>query len=237
MLAIVIVEGLAIVVLGLLVVGLLRSHAEILKSLHELGAGVEVDAAPRRAVPVEIGARTGRDVIGTTPDGSAAAIGVVGAPQHTLLAFLSTTCVTCLPFWDEFNGRPELPAGTRLVVVLQDQDSDKRLRTLAGPTLTVVKSSTAWEDYEVPGSPHFILVEAGTGRLLGEGTGNTWDQVHDLMAQASQGLLVADPADRDNPTRIDAELAVAGITQGHPSLYQSLDADPGAGADPPGGRP
>ena len=45
------VEGVVIAVLALLVVGLLRSHAEILKRLHELGAGLDPDAAllrPRR---------------------------------------------------------------------------------------------------------------------------------------------------------------------------------------------
>ncbi|HEX9530474.1 MAG TPA: hypothetical protein VF954_05000, partial [Acidimicrobiales bacterium] len=41
-------EGLAIVLLAVLVAGLLRSHAEILRRLHELGAGM--DPAPG-AVP------------------------------------------------------------------------------------------------------------------------------------------------------------------------------------------
>ena len=39
MLAVVIAEGVAIALLGVLVLGLLRSHALILKALHELGAG------------------------------------------------------------------------------------------------------------------------------------------------------------------------------------------------------
>ena len=36
----VIVLGIAVALLGVLVVGLLRSHAEVLRRLHELGAGV-----------------------------------------------------------------------------------------------------------------------------------------------------------------------------------------------------
>ena len=43
MLAVVIAEGVAIVLLGVLVLGLLRSHALILKALHELGAGLELE--------------------------------------------------------------------------------------------------------------------------------------------------------------------------------------------------
>ena len=57
--ALVIVEGVVIVVLALLVVGLLRSHAEILRRLHDLGAGVEAGDATA-AAPAG-GPRPGRD--------------------------------------------------------------------------------------------------------------------------------------------------------------------------------
>ena len=40
MLAVVVAEGVAIALLTVLVVGLLRSHALILKALHERGAGL-----------------------------------------------------------------------------------------------------------------------------------------------------------------------------------------------------
>ena len=50
MLTLVILEGLVIAVLGVLVVGLLRSHAEILRRLHELGAGVYDEEAPTDGV-------------------------------------------------------------------------------------------------------------------------------------------------------------------------------------------
>src|SRR5206468_11279377 len=48
MLAVVIAEAAAIFLLGLLVAGLLRSHAEILRALHDLGAAADPDA-PRPA--------------------------------------------------------------------------------------------------------------------------------------------------------------------------------------------
>ncbi len=46
MTALVIVEGIVIVLLAVLVVGLLRSHAEILRALHDLGVNLE-DGAPQ----------------------------------------------------------------------------------------------------------------------------------------------------------------------------------------------
>ena len=43
MLAVVVAEGVAIALLTVLVLGLLRSHALILRALHELGAGLELE--------------------------------------------------------------------------------------------------------------------------------------------------------------------------------------------------
>ena len=106
MLAILIIEGLAIGLLGLLVVGLLRSHAEILRRLHEMGEGLDDDQAPRSPR---------RDNAGVTGgiDGRACLrpqrsdprrrnrrrSGSSGRRGPTLLAFLSATCYTCEPFW------------------------------------------------------------------------------------------------------------------------------------------
>jgi hypothetical protein len=219
--AVVVVEGLAILFLGLLVVGLLRSHADILRSLHELGAGLEDDDAPARGaraatstVPV---AGSAYDVSGTLPDDSAAAVAVVGAGQDTVLAFLSTTCLSCEPFWETFARPFPLPDDHRLVVVVQEGDNVKKLRRISPPDLLVVRSDDAWRDYDVPGSPHFVHVSAATGTVTGEGTGDTWEQVLDLLTQAAQ----TDP--RDNAERIDRELLASGIGPGHPSLFTSLD--------------
>jgi hypothetical protein len=51
--ALVIALGVAVLLLAVLVGGLLRSHAEILKALHELGAGLELDGAGPVPVAVE----------------------------------------------------------------------------------------------------------------------------------------------------------------------------------------
>ena len=61
MLAVVVAEGVAIALLAVLVLGLLRSHALILRALHELGAGLELEEAARpRPAPARPGAGAAR---------------------------------------------------------------------------------------------------------------------------------------------------------------------------------
>ncbi len=212
MTAIVIAEGVAIALLGVLVLGLLRSHALILKALHELGAGLELEKeagtgaarggqAPAGPVQVEIESGVvandrpessrAADVVGTTLDGRDRTIGVSGPGQRTLLAFLSSGCSVCQTFWDEFRaGDVDVPGDARLVVVAKgpEEESITTLRRLAGDRLEVVQSAGGWTDYGIPGSPYFVFVEEGV--ITGEGSSTTWPQVRDLMSQA-----VADTAD------------------------------------------
>ena len=112
--------------LALLVAGLLRSHAEILRALHELGVDLDPAARRRPAVTTAVGAPTVRsaevpkrpsrravDVVGTTPEHDAVSIAVVGAKHLTLLAFLSSGCGSCLAFWDVFrDGGPSRSPAT-----------------------------------------------------------------------------------------------------------------------------
>lgn len=245
MLAVVIVEGVAIALLGLLVIGLLRSHADILRALHDLGAGLEDEdgGAPVRSSAAAGGASgltysSGKayDVAGLLPDDSAAAVSVVGAKQDTVLAFLSTSCLSCEPFWETFAEPHPLPENGRLVVVVQEGDNLSKLRKLAPRDVLVVRSDDAWREYEIPGSPHFVHVAAGGAAVTGEGTAETWDQVLDLLvhggatapggpgAPGAAGPVITElPEGRDNPERIDRELAKSGIGPGHPSLHASLD--------------
>lgn len=237
MLAVVIAEGVAILLLGLLVAGLLRSHAEILRALHDLGAGVDPDeSAPARGpATATTSALTGgpaHDIAGVDPRGDAVAVAIVGAAHDTLLAFLSTGCDTCRPFWSAVGGDLGL-ADVRVLVVVSDEESESELARLTGPQVEVIASTAAWEAYEVPGSPHFVYVDGPNGRVVGEGTGPDWPAVRGLLTQANSdraarsggGPRPGDAAWRDNPTRIDSELLAAGIGPGHPSLAAPVDPE------------
>lgn len=227
MTALVVALAAAVLLLAVLVAGLLRSHAEILKALHELGAGLELDRAegpvdvtiegvrtPRRAA----GAQTAEAVTGETLDGEAVALSLT-AGTDTLLAFLSSGCSTCGAFWEAFAERElDVPGAARLVVVTKglDEESASALAARAPRHVQLVASSSAWEGFAVPGSPYFVYVD-GSGRVIGEGSAATWSAVVSLMGQAH-----ADDAHRrgrlSRQGRDDAALAAAGIRPGDPSL-------------------
>lgn len=262
MTALVAVEALAIILLGVLVAGLLRSHAEILKKLHDLGAGVlgdEPDIRTRAEFQTQPGipapgesVSEAKDITGVTPDDESVVIGVVGSRANTVVAFLSTGCLTCQTFWDAF-ARPDrlgLPDGTRVVVVTKspEEESESGVRDLAPSELPVVMSSDAWDDYQVPGSPYFVHVDGPTGRVVGEGTATSWPQVVSLLTQATEDRRlsrlrrrrkVTGPAgaarlgDRDRADLIDNELMAAGIRPGDSSLYPDAPVDGASTSDRP----
>jgi hypothetical protein len=121
-----------LLLLALLVAGLLRSHAEILRELHGLGVDMDpardghdhdhdhdgaglttaVDAPTTRGgsgsgvrskeVPKRP-SRSASDLVGVSPTLDAVGIAVTGVEQFTLLAFLSSGCGSCLDFWDAFR--------------------------------------------------------------------------------------------------------------------------------------
>ena len=195
MTALVVALTVAVLLLAVLVAGLLRSHAEILKALHDLGAGLELDRSEPGPVPVTIdGVRTPRAtgaaapeaVTGTTLDGESVVV-ALAAGTDTLLAFLSSGCLTCQAFWDAFSSpHVEVPGGARLVVVTKDLDeeSGSALTARAPRSVPLLTSTQGWEDFAVPGSPYFVYVD-GTGRVVGEGSAATWPAVATLMRQAS----------------------------------------------------
>lgn len=150
------VVALLAVVVGLLavfVVGLLRSHASILRALHDAGISLDPDdgthdPTPRSAhdqphgptvtsstpptirpidgVPGPAGAsgRRAHDLVGTTPHGATRSIAVTESDQATLLAFLTTGCATCANFWHAFGEGVQLPQDTRLVIVAKGAEAE-----------------------------------------------------------------------------------------------------------------
>lgn len=260
MIALVLVLTFIVLLLGLLVAGLLRSHADILKALHDLGAGVGdpvrvgpggADPAgtaaplPLRApvtmgptLPRERNATSAPDISGRAPSGDAVAVSFAGHDQLTLVAFLSSGCATCAGFWDALPRAADfgLPEAIRLVVVTKGPEleipAEVQVRMVKG--LSVIMSTEAWVDYEVPGSPFFVLIDGSRSRRIGEGVANQFSQVVELVRRAqsdtqsfSVGPLPGTAAGLDGPAREsmnDQALLAVGIGPGHPSLYPtSLD--------------
>ncbi len=207
-------ETVLLALLALFVVALLRSHAEILRRLEQLGAGGSELPSPREA---RAAGAPAADLVGSTPSGGARRIAVGAGGGDTLLAFLSSGCATCVGLLEQLErGYPSLPQGARLVVVTKDRELERvrRFRALE-PSVDVVMSSAAWEAYGAPGSPYFVHVDGQTGRIAGEGSASTWGQVVDLLVDAldDHGRDVA------GRPRIDDALREAGIGPGHPSLH------------------
>lgn len=238
MTAVLVVQSLALVLSVVLIAGLLRSHAEILRRLHRLEAGSDGGiAAPVdfRVAPGTPGPPVNRpgftavaDVSGSGLDDAAVSISVDGVAHRTLLAFLSSKCTTCAPFWSGARDL-ELPPDVRLVIVAKDADSESAagLASLASPGTAVVMSTQTWQDYDVPASPYFVLVDGPRRRVAGEGTGLSWEQITRMLDEADEADESGDHASgrsQDRATRVDRELLAAGIRPGHASLYP----DPGA---------
>jgi len=235
------IETVLLVVVGILLAGVLRSHAELLR---RLDSG---EASPARPVlaegipqPPPDSVADAVDVVGTTLAGDAVKIAVAGAPGSTLLAFLSSGCLGCGPFWEALGdaGSVDVPGGARMVVVTKDTEFEtpSKLLELAPDGVPLIMSSDAWDRYRVAGSPYFVLVDGPSGRIRGEGTATNWPQVESLLRDAiadaelrrsagHAGPAAADPAAR--LARADGELAAAGIGPGHPSLYAGNETDEG----------
>jgi hypothetical protein len=253
MTVLVLIETVILAALCVLVAGLLRAYGTVLRRLHQLDGGVEqqdvardfallpvverpaaavqaraVQAPAVQATVPEFG--VGHDITGETLDGEIVSARIVDSANDTLLLFLSSGCASCATFWDEL-GRPgaiRLPADTRLLVVPQSpaEESVADLAAMAPAGVDVVLSSRAWTDYQVPGSPHVVYVDGGTGRIRGEGTGQSLKQVAELLARSTgdAGFVTGERSrkssrDAEQESAVDRELLAAGIVPGDPRLY------------------
>ncbi len=225
-------ETLLLVLLVVLVVGLLRSHAEILRRLGPPRDDSDETSQPELAVPEpphdpsiphpgqRAGVREAHDIVGTTLVGDAVQIGLGSEAPPTLLAFLSSGCSVCARFWGDLrSGRQpaELPRGIRFLAITKDpsEESPRRLGELAGD-VPVVMSSAAWRDYGAPGAPYFVYLEGGD--VHGEGSASNWRQIASLLRDAIADRAFAGDGER-RTGEVDHILASAGIHAGDPSLY------------------
>lgn len=225
MTALVIIEGIVIALLIVLVAGLLRSHAEILARLHALDGGGETASRPTDGLQINRRA-TGtapEALTGVTPDGSSAAVALHHSRGFVLLAFLSSGCTTCRPFWAEL-AEAEMPgADVRPVIVTKDpsEESPGRIADLAPSGIPTVMSSETWDAFRIPVSPYFVLVEAARGSVVGEGAAGTWEHVRDLLTAAMADAGHGSGGTAARVRRTEETLDTAGIRPGDPSLYRN----------------
>ncbi|MGE0880812.1 MAG: hypothetical protein AB7L13_20540 [Acidimicrobiia bacterium] len=226
MTALVLVETVALALLAVLVVGLLRSHAEILRALQHLGVDYLADdqgeptrSRAARSVadragdgdPARVARRgdtaTGReavDIVGESPLGDATLIGLSNPDSTALLLFLSSGCDKCDRFWNALAAGAHRLLGLRVVAVTQgnEKESAVSLAPRHKDGVEIVMSSEAWRAFGVPGSPYAVFCDGG--RVIGEGSALTWEQLASLVEQARGDL-------RESQRRANIDLARAEV--------------------------
>lgn len=246
MTALLIVETVVLAVLCVLVAGLLRGYAAVLRRLHQLDGGAAAGSTappfrtaagiPEPAIGQRIEGRDewaeSHDVDGVTLAGEIVSVRTVGVEHDTILAFLSSNCEGCTGFWHELGqpGSWTTPPGSRLLVVAKspEDESPSVLTQLCPDDVDLVMSSQAWADFEVPGSPYVVVADGRTGRVKGEGSGSSFSQVAGLIRQSVDdsrhpAMARKPDADRRRERDIDRMLLTAGIGPQDASLYAPTD--------------
>lgn len=206
----VIVEGLVILLLLVLVGGLLKSHAEILRELHSLGGRLDGETGPGGVRVTGLGEAPLTEIQGTDPAGNERTVSLVHGRGETLMAFLSTGCASCQTFWQALGSRPKMPTPTTRALILtkgSEAESPGQVAKLAPGGVPVVMSTDAWDSFRVPLTPFFMLVD-GEGRVLGEGSAAHWDQLLGLLdrsmadiPESAAAISPDDPTLYENPVQ------------------------------------
>jgi hypothetical protein len=115
-----------------------------------------------------------------------------------------------------------------------DREVPAEVRARSAGRIPVVMSTDAWVDYQVPGSPFFVLVDGATGHKVGQGVAGTVPQLAELVRRAEHDRE-PEPVRRRpespssaGPAReaaVDDVLRAAGIEPGDPSLYPATLQD------------
>jgi hypothetical protein len=228
------IETLLIILLALLVFGLLRSHAEIIRAVQsygrELGRDDLTEASPHDLPPTAGQVVPALGIAGETIDKKPAEYPLWATDDRdTVLAFLTTGCTTCQTFWDAFQSDDlELPSETRLIVVAKDRrhESRARLRRLAPANHDLVLSSDAWTTYQVPASPYFVYITGANAMVAGQGTAESWLQVLNLLALTREEDELAEEEGLGSfapGATADIVASVNGNTAGDPAAEKAIE--------------
>jgi hypothetical protein len=237
----------------ILLLGVLRSHADVIERVKPQQGRVAEGGSATTALtmpdgvlapPESVAEHALATVRGQDLDLRPTEIGVAeGSGQYLLIAFLSTTCLTCLDIWrDVISGgaaSASIDAGAggtaEVVLVLKGRELENlgKAQALAEETpVPVLFGQEAWDALEVPGSPYFALIERSSTKVVGAGSAQSWSQIVSL---ASDGMLELSVEAQNGGTggyqgiiaREDDDLRRAGIIPGHPSLTLPITIDDG----------
>jgi thioredoxin-related protein len=232
MTAVVVIEGLVILLLAILLGGLLKSHAEILRQLHSLGAAedgsVTVGTAQTRPKTTGFEKAPSTTLTGIDLEGGTRSISLEHGRSDTLLAFLSSGCLSCETFWKEFGGDFDLPSpNTRTVIVTKgpNAESPSRVRELAPARLPLLMSDDVWDTFKVPMTPYFMLVD-GKGMVIGEGAASSWRHLLGLLRQSTDDGASMRRTTGGRNDYTEDHLRTAGLHPGDPTLYENPLGEP-----------
>lgn len=119
---------------------------------------------------------------GRSPDGVPCTV-PVGGDDRLVVAFLTSSCTSCRPFWaGGAGGRgrgPEQPP--TMVIVTPDPETEDRAEVARRRPdgVPVVMSTATWLAYGVRGSPFFLVVAGGVVRA--EGFASSWAELMELI--------------------------------------------------------
>jgi hypothetical protein len=133
------------------------------------------------------------DLSGIDLGGAPAQVAVVGTGRWTLIAFLSSGCLGCLPIWAAMADPAAMGLGSGGLAVAVTKDPGvedvEALRGLVGVGVRLVMSSAAWGAYRVQGPPFFALVDGRGGagsRVATEGVAWGVEQIADDVRRARE---------------------------------------------------
>ncbi len=180
---ILVVAGAVVIgLLAMLVIGLTRKNAEVLRRL---------EAAERTAEVSPTGAEA-RDIAGMGLNGKVVGVRVHEPGRSTLLAFMSTTCSNCGRFWKAFSDTEAIATlgDTRLIIVTYGTEHEvpTEIAEVAAPEIPLVMSSIAWNTYGIPGSPYFVMISGATGLITAKDSAGDWDDLLALVGSADTGV-------------------------------------------------
>lgn len=246
-----------VAVFSVFVLGLLRSFADIVRRLAQVERALRASqdgetssTMPDGVLPLatSVSSAVLSDIRGYTTTLEPITIELAEvSTSYLLLAFLSTSCFSCLDIWRDVIAEGEGAAvvtaspgqAATLVILLKDRETENlgKAHALAKDTkVPVLFAGELWDALDVAGSPYFALVDMSTRRLAGAGSARSWGQLKSLATDAM--LEISLLAERPPPSssrgyrsiieREDEELMRAGIHPGHPSLTAPI-----SGAEPP----